>query len=144
MARRKRVRRLSQLTQRKLRSRVTNGSVIFQGVDHRSKAVRRLKDLLAAHISDLGGDNNGNMSEAMRCLARRASVLTLQCEFQEQHWQANGGRASADQLEVYGRTVNTLRRCVESLGLNAGRKMRELNPADDVAWQAYQKELRAP
>src|SRR3974377_2221962 len=110
MLRSRRTRRLSKLTQSKLRSGVTKGTNLFPGIDHRQKAVRRLKDLLAAHISDLGGDSNSNMSEAMRCLARRASVLTLQCEFQEQHWQANGGQASAEQLEVYGRTVNTLRR----------------------------------
>jgi hypothetical protein len=142
MARRRYGRKLSALTQSKLRSALTNGSVVLNGVDHRVRSIRRLKDLLAAHIADLGGDDL--LSEAQRCIVRRAAMLELQLEMMESSWSANGGEASAKQIEVYQRATNTLRRCVESLGLNAGRKPREINALDDPAWRAYEKEMRAP
>jgi hypothetical protein len=137
-----RKRKRAVVNQMKIRSAITNGRYLFTDVDHRTKAMRRLRDLLAAHVSDLGGDDN--ITEAMRGLVRRASVLTLQAEMMEQRWASNGGQASAAELETYQRCTNTMRRCCESLGLNAGRKMRELNPADDPAWKAYEREMRAP
>ena len=57
------------------RSAVTNGSLIFDGIDHRSAWMRRLRDLIAAHTSDLGGQDL--ISEAERVLIRRASMLML-------------------------------------------------------------------
>jgi hypothetical protein len=50
------------------KSRVTNGSALLCGIDHRSAWVRRIRDLLAAHIADLGGEDN--VSEAEYALAR--------------------------------------------------------------------------
>ena len=42
-----------------LRSAITNGSDLLAGdVDHRSAWVRRLRDLILAHTSDLGGSDN--------------------------------------------------------------------------------------
>jgi hypothetical protein len=39
------------------RSRVTNGTVLLPGVDGRSAWMRRCKDIIAAHVSDLGGED---------------------------------------------------------------------------------------
>jgi hypothetical protein len=38
------------------RSRVTNGRELLPGVDGRSLWVRRFRDVLALHVSDLGGE----------------------------------------------------------------------------------------
>lgn len=92
--------------------------------------MRRLRDLISLHISDLGGEDNISHSE--RALINRASMLILQVEMQEQAFAANDGVASKDQLEVYQRVVNTLRRTLESLGLQ--RRQRDITPTlDDIA-----------
>jgi hypothetical protein len=58
------------------RSAISNGtSIIGRDIDHRSTSVRRLRDLIAAHSSDLNPD-----SEAEKSLIRRASVLELELE----------------------------------------------------------------
>jgi hypothetical protein len=44
----------------------------------RAQWVRRAKDIIAAHLSDLGGEDN--TSEAERSIIRRASVLTVELE----------------------------------------------------------------
>jgi hypothetical protein len=107
--------------------------------------MRRYKDLIAAHHSDLGDDHcNGLLSEGQKGLIRRCAMLEIQLSMLDARFAQADGAASAADLDAYGRGASHLRRILESLGLNAGRKMRELNPADDVAWQAYQKELRAP
>src|SRR6516162_11201882 len=58
-------------TPRKGRSKVTNGKVLIAGVDQRSPWVRRCKDIVAAHLSDLGGEDNA--STAARSIIRRAT-----------------------------------------------------------------------
>ena len=60
------------------RSRITNGSALLPGVDGRSPWVRRCKDVIAAHLSDLGGEDNTSAAE--RSIIRRASVLTVELE----------------------------------------------------------------
>ena len=50
------------------KSRITNGSALLPGVDGRSPWVRRCKDVIAAHLTDLGGE--GNTSAAERSLIR--------------------------------------------------------------------------
>ena len=52
------------------RSAVTNGAVL-PGMGR--SAWRRLRDLVALHITDLGG--NTNVSEAERAIVRRAAVI---------------------------------------------------------------------
>jgi hypothetical protein len=74
---------------RKGRSKVTNGKVLIAGVDQRSPWVRRAKDILAAHISDLGGE--ANTSAAQRSLARRGAVLTTALEQLETKFAVAGG-----------------------------------------------------
>jgi hypothetical protein len=106
------------------RSRTANGALL-PGVDGRSTWVRRAKEVIAEHISDLGGIDN--CSAAERSLVRRASTLTVELERLEVKF-ASAGEASIADLESYGRATNTLRRLFESLGLQ--RRPRDLTVID--------------
>lgn len=105
------------------RSRVTNGSAILPGVDGRSTWVRRLRDLQALHIADLGGETN--VSEAERSIVRRAATLTVELERMESVF-AVAGEAKASDLDLYQRTAGNLRRLLESVGLE--RRQRNVTP----------------
>jgi hypothetical protein len=48
-------RKQADITLRRLRSAISNGSSLLADCDHRSAWMRRLKDLIADHVSDLGG-----------------------------------------------------------------------------------------
>jgi hypothetical protein len=96
------------------RSRVSNGSTLLPGVDGRSPWVRRCKDVINAHIADLGGLDN--CSAAEHSIVRRAAVLTTELEVLEVRF-AKAGEASADDLETYQRCANSLRRLLEAIGL---------------------------
>jgi hypothetical protein len=109
---------------RKARSRVTNGNVLIAGVDQRSPWVRRAKDILAAHIADLGGESNTSAAE--RSIVRRAAVLSVELERLEGRF-ATAGEASADDLDLYQRTAGNLRRLLEAVGLQ--RRSRDVTPS---------------
>src|SRR5262249_53275085 len=129
-------RKRPEVTLRKLRSAITNGSSVLADIDHRSAWMRRLRDLIQLHMSDLGGDDN--VSEAERSLVRRASMLELQCELLEQRFaQAEGGAATSAQLADYQRAAGTLRRLLTSLGLQ--RRARDVTPS----LSEYLAQLRA-
>jgi hypothetical protein len=102
---------------KKVRSALTNGSTLIAGedADGRMPWMRRLRDIVRAHIADLGGE--ANISHSERALLNRASMLVLQLEMMEASFAKNGGMASPDQLNQYQRLVNTLRRTMETLGL---------------------------
>ena len=112
------------LSATKVRSAITNGRYDLADVDHRSAWMRRLRDLVALQMSDLGGDDNA--SEAERILVRRAAMMTLQLEMMEQRFAANDGEATPPQIETYQRCANTLRRLLESLGLQ--RRQKDVTP----------------
>ena len=95
-------------------SRVTNGSALLPGVDGRSPWVRRCKDVIASHLSDLGGYDNTSAAE--RSIIRRAAVLTTELERLERDF-ALAGQASAEDLDTYARIAGNLRRMLESVGL---------------------------
>ena len=101
------------------KSRVTNGSTLLPGVDQRSPWVRRCKDIIAAHISDLGGVDNASAAE--RSLVRRAAVLTTELERLEVRF-AQAGEASAEDLDIYARVAGNLRRLLEAIGLQRRAK----------------------
>ena len=112
------------------RSSVTNGSKLLAGIDGRSGWVRRCKDVIAAHLSDipdptadLGGEDN--VSAAERSLIRRAAVLTTELERLEVTF-ATAGEANPEALDLYGRTSGNLRRLLEAVGLQ--RRAREVGP----------------
>ena len=105
------------------RSRITNGSALLPGVDGRSPWVRRCKDVIAAHLSDLGGEDNTSAAE--RSIIRRASVLTVELERLEAKF-ALADAASDSDLDLYQRTAGNLRRLLEAVGLQ--RRPRNLTP----------------
>jgi hypothetical protein len=118
-------RKRSEISLSKLRSSISNGSTILPDIDHRSAWMRRLRDLIVAHTSDLGGHDFISTSEQI--LVRRAAMLTLQCELMEHRWATeHEGQASSQQIETYQRCTNTLRRTLESLGLR--RHPRDVTP----------------
>ena len=106
------------------RARISNGSSILPGVDGRSVWVRRLRDLIGLHLSDLGGE--AAASEAERSIIRRAATLTVELERMEAAF-AVAGEAQPDQLDLYQRTANSLRRLLESVGL--GRRPHDITPS---------------
>jgi hypothetical protein len=105
------------------RSRVTNGTALLPGIDGRSAWMRRCKDIIAAHVSDLGGEDN--ISAAERSIIRRASVMTVELERLEAKFAA-AGEASERNLDLYIRAAGNLRRLLETIGLQ--RRPREVGP----------------
>jgi hypothetical protein len=105
------------------KSRITNGSAVLPDVDGRSTWVRRLRDLIAIHLSDLGGIDN--VSEAERSIIRRIATLTVELERMESGF-ANAGEATPAQLDLYQRTANSLRRLLESVGIE--RRAKNITP----------------
>jgi hypothetical protein len=115
------------------RSRISNGSALLPGVDGRSTWVRRLRDLIALHLSDLGGDDA--VSEAERSIVRRVATLTVELERMESGF-ALAGEALPVQIDLYQRTANSLRRLLEAIGIE--RRQRDVSPsladiADEIA-----------
>src|SRR5262249_25002716 len=96
------------------KSRITNGTALLPGVDGRSPWVRRCKDVIRAHLSDLGGEDNTSAAE--RSIVRPAAVLTTELERLEAQF-AVAGEADAETLDLYARTAGNLRRLLESVGL---------------------------
>jgi hypothetical protein len=96
------------------RSRASNGSTLFaDGGDMRTPWARRLRDIWEAHVADLGGIDA--TSEAECSIARRAAVLTVELEKMEAVFAVVN--ATPEQLDLYQRTANSLRRMLETLGL---------------------------
>jgi hypothetical protein len=108
------------------KSRQANGTALLPGVDGRSAWVRRCKELIADHISDLGGADNASAGE--RSIIRRACVLTVELERMERQF-ALAGEASAGDLEIYARVAGNLRRLLEAVGLQ--RRARNVTPTLD-------------
>jgi hypothetical protein len=129
-------RKRTDLSVKKLRSAITNGSCVLLAVDHRTAPMRRLRDLIMLHESDLGGADF--ISAAERSLVRRASVIELQLELLEHRFAEAGGEATASQLMDYQRATGALRRILESLGLQ--RRPRDVTPSLD---QVISEEIAA-
>ena len=109
-----------------VRSALSNGSSILQGVDHRGAWVRRFRDLIYIHEADLGGEDG--LSGGQRSIIRRAAMLELQLEMMESKFADNDGVASAKQLDAYQRASGAMRRLLESLDLHNGRHARDVTP----------------
>lgn len=109
------------------RSRVTNGKALLAGVDGRSLWARRFRDLLNLHIADLGGEDA--ITEAERAILRRAAALMTELERLEVQF-ANSEGADADSLDLYSRTTNTLRRTLQTVGLE--RRSKDVTPPDPL------------
>jgi hypothetical protein len=76
----------------------------------------RISELTQAHLNDLGGDEV--VSYAERCLVERSATLTLQMELLETSFALRGREASPDSIVVFQRSLNTLRRTFQCLGLS--------------------------
>src|SRR5690606_15935271 len=105
------------------RSAVTNGSALLPGVDGRSVWARRLRDVMALHLDDLGGPMA--VSEAERSIIRRIATLTVELERMESVFAQDGKAAAAD-LDLYQRTSGNLRRLLEAVGIK--RRPRDVTP----------------
>jgi hypothetical protein len=126
----KRTRRQKQLTSSKARSVLTNGRhhILGREVDGRSSTMRRYRDLIQLHVSDLGGEDL--ISESERRLIRRAAMLTLQCELLDAKFALLEGEASVIDLDRYQRASNSLRRLLQSLGLQ--RRAKDVTTLGDL------------
>jgi hypothetical protein len=107
----------------RFRAAMTNGRHVLNGVDHRSAWMRRLRDLIEEHEVDLGGADYISASE--RRLVRRAAMMTIQLEMMDLRFAQRD--ADTEQLEIYQRMTNSLRRCLEALGLR--RRPRDVTPS---------------
>ncbi len=101
------------------RSAVTNGSRLLSNVDGRTQWARRCRDLIEAHVSDLGGIQA--ISEAERSIVRRCATLTVELERMETAF-ATAGEADDRSLDLYQKVAGSLRRLLESLGLKRRSK----------------------
>jgi hypothetical protein len=104
------------------RSKIGNGALLPEA--GRSTWARRCKELIADHLSDLGGESNTSTAE--RSIVRRAAVLTIALERLELGFATKGGEANAADLDLYQRTAGNLRRLLESVGLE--RRVRDVTP----------------
>lgn len=109
------------------RSRITNGKELLPGVDGRTLWVRRLRDVMNAHIADLGGEDA--ISEAQRSIVRRIGTLTVAIEQLEARFATEGG-GSDRSLDMHQRMSGNLRRLLEAIGLE--RKSRDITPTLDA------------
>ncbi len=98
-------------TASKLRSKLTNGSVVVLG-DNRGPWARRKRDLYAQYLLDLGGVEV--TSEMQRAIAGSASTLKTELEILDSRFSEAGG-ATAHDLDLYSRVSGNLRRLLESL-----------------------------
>src|SRR5260370_38796518 len=95
------------------RTRVNIGrSFLGSGVDGRSMWARRFRDVLALHLSDLGGESV--TSEAEKSIARRAACLVVELEQMEIRFATGdtpeGEDDTGNLIYRYQRFANTLRR----------------------------------
>lgn len=106
---------------RYFQSRVTNGGELLPGIDGRSRWARRLHDLIANHVSDMGGPKA--VSQAQFMLIKSAANLIIMMEKWEVTFAQDDG-ASLPGLMAYQTTANSLRRIYETLGLNRAESER--------------------
>jgi hypothetical protein len=108
------------------RSAVTNGRRRFIEGDGRSAWSRRFRDLISAHVSDLGGVPA--ISAAQLSLIRRASAIEIELERME-------GKLAQDEavdFDLFSRATGHLRRVLETLGLE--RRARDVTDIDPLVY----------
>ena len=101
------------------RSAVTNGHALFvDRVDGRSAWARRFRDLIELHIMDLGGPSE--CTEGQCSLVRR--IATMEVELERLEGMFAQSPATTDQLDLYQRMSNSLRRLLVTIGLDRKAK----------------------
>jgi hypothetical protein len=109
------------LTKSRVRSMISNGSCLLSPeIDQRGPLVRRLKDLINDHVSDLGGTDNISSSE--RALVHRAAIMVLLTETIETKFVLSNLKIKPYELADYVKTVGALRRVLATLGLQRRAK----------------------
>jgi hypothetical protein len=88
---------------------------------------RRLRDLLAEHVQDLGGETNTSLAE--RSILRRIATISVELELMERKFVLANG-ATADDLQLYLSASNALRRLLQTVGLQ--RRSKEINPSTSL------------
>jgi hypothetical protein len=106
---------------RTLRSRVTNGTQLLAGVDGRTAAARRYRDLAISLADDLGGA--GSLTEAQSALVRQAAAMIVQSE----KLQGEVLRGEVVNSEQLVRLANAATRILSRLGLK--RTARDTTPS---------------
>jgi hypothetical protein len=106
---------------------MTNGSKLLSGVDGRQLWARRCRELLHEHLSDMP-----DASAAERSIVRRAAVLSVELERMERTFAltSDDKPPSADAIDLYQRTANSLRRLLEAVGLQRGSRDVTPDPLD--------------
>jgi hypothetical protein len=130
--------RLTRIYKAKARSRITNGRDLLPGIDGRGRWVRRFRDIRALHLSDLGGEYA--CSEGEKAIVRRAACLVVELERMEMLF-AQKGASTPLQFEQYQRGANTLRRLLESIGLQ--RRPRDVTTLGDLLRADLQQQREA-
>ncbi|TGQ08708.1 MULTISPECIES: hypothetical protein [unclassified Mesorhizobium] len=94
------------------------GKDLLPGIDGRSKWARRMHDLIANYVVDLGGEER--VTQAQFTLIKAAATMTIILE----NWEVEFAKIGKDTLVTlkdlltYQTTQNSLRRTLESLGLD--------------------------
>jgi hypothetical protein len=119
------------------RSAVTNGSKLLVGIDGRSPAARRFRDLIQAFEAEVGGV----LTEVERGLIKQAAALTMRAE-QLQADIVNGKPVDGDQLI---RLTGTAKRILGAISRKAEtRKPPAPTLADHIARRAANKPAGSP
>jgi hypothetical protein len=100
---------------------VANGSGLLSKVDGRTLWVRRFKEILADHLSDIPEATVGE-----RSIIRRASTLEVELEKMEVAFASTNSATPAD-IDLYARCAANLRRLLESVGLK--RRSKDVTPS---------------
>ncbi|MBL8576354.1 MAG: hypothetical protein JNK47_03945 [Mesorhizobium sp.] len=96
------------------RAAASNGKRLVPGIDMRSAHARRMHDLIAGHVADMGG----NVSQAQYALIKTAANIQMSMEAAELQFSQQEGGATFPQMLAYGTMANSLRRTYESLGID--------------------------
>ena len=128
------------LSLRKVRSAITNGTTLPGDVDLRLPWARRLRDLISIHEQDLGGEDR--ITEAQRALGRRLAMCQLMTEWLEALFVKRADDPNRDdEAKLYGQTrlnqylqyANLQRKIAFDLGLIEPVAPRDGTPRDQRA-----------
>lgn len=128
------------LSLRKVRSAITNGTMLPGDVDLRLPWARRLRDLISIHQQDLGGEDR--ITEAQRALGRRLATCQLITEFMEAMLLKRADDPSRDDEDkLYGQTrlnqylqyANLQRKIAVDLGLLKQQELRDVTSNEQRA-----------
>jgi hypothetical protein len=111
---------------RRHNSRVTNGTGLFPDTitEGRRGWTRRVNDLMSLQIADCGGEDA--VSEAERIIIRKNAISAAELEWKERSFALSRSGPSNEDLDLYFRGTNSLRRNLEALGIK--RVARDITP----------------